>query len=100
MYRTVWTLLHAVYHLIATIASFVFALEQYATGLFCSKAASDENDQLLIELSKPGLIKVPKHIVIIFNDANQPLESLARLIRWIVLTGVRHVSFYDFRGKD
>lgn len=72
-------------------------LVQYGSGLFDPRP-SNESDQFIIELGKTGLIKVPQHIAIIFNDTDQQLEPLTRLIRWIILTGVRYVSFYDFRG--
>lgn len=98
MYRAVYLLIHAIFRVLTAIVAFLLLLEQYANGLFRARTTRDENEQLEIELGKRGLIKVPQHIAIIFNNSNQQLEPLGRLVRWIILTGVRYISFYDFRG--
>lgn len=97
MYHIIYLIIHAIFRVCTTLTSFLSVLEQYLRSLFYAKTAN-ENDLFLTELGKTGLIKVPQHVAIIFNDTNQKLEPLARLIRWIILTGVRYITFYDFRG--
>lgn len=98
MYRAVYFLIHALFRVLTAITSLVLSLQKYANDLFCTGYSTHKNDQYIIELGKTGLIKVPQHIAIIFNNTEQQVEPLARLVRWIVLTGVQYISFYDFRG--